>query len=730
MVAIDKKTEEVLRLMKQPPQIRNIGIAAHIDHGKTTLSDNLLSGAGMISEELSGKQLFMDFLEEEQERGITIQTANVSMVHNFKGEKYLINLLDTPGHVDFGGDVTRAMRAVDGVVVVVCAVEGCMPQTETVVRQALKERVKPVLFINKVDRLIKEIKLTPEKMQEQFVKIIGQVNQIIKTVAPKEYKDKWQVSVQDGSVAFGSAYHNWALNLSTMKEKNFTFKDILDAYEQDKSKELIKTIPLHEPLLDMVIKHLPNPVDSQKYRIPRLWRGEIDSELGKQLLACDPDGPLVFVVTKIMIDPQAGEVATGRLFSGTLKRSEDVYLNLKKSHQRIQQVAISKGAKRLVVDEIPSGNIASVVGLKDARSGETVSREPMTPFEQIKHMFEPVVSKAVEAKSPQDLSKLIEVLKQLEKEDPTIKVTINEETGENIMSGLGELHLEIKEHIIERDKGIKIVSSSPIVVYRETIDKKSDAMMGKSPNKHNKLLVKIEPLEESVFKAIQSGDISEIRMKKRKKEVYEALVEAGMDREEARDVKDIYKGNVLIDASRGIVHIQEIIEMIMGAFEEVMNGGPLAKEPCLKLKVKLTDATLHEDSIHRGPGQIIPAMRQGVYNALLTAGAAIFEPKQTIRIDSPLEYMGDLSKLIQSRRGQLLDTEQDEHNLVIQAKLPVAEMIGFTSSLRSATAGRGAWFLVDQSFEKLPRDLQQQTVLRIRKRKGMKEEMPTPSLPE
>src|SRR5512140_1596325 len=187
----EKMVDRVMRLMTKPTNIRNIATCAHIDHGKTTFSDNLLFGAGMMSEELAGKACLLDFHEDEQQRGITIDAANVSMVHSVEGEEYLINLIDTPGHVDFGGDVTRAMRAVDGAVVVVCAVEGIMPQTETVLRQALKENVRPVLLNSEVDKLIKELQLTPEKMQERFRGVINDVNRLIREIAPKEYADKW-----------------------------------------------------------------------------------------------------------------------------------------------------------------------------------------------------------------------------------------------------------------------------------------------------------------------------------------------------------------------------------------------------------------------------------------------------------------------------------------------------------------------------------------------------------
>ncbi|WP_413827015.1 GTP-binding protein, partial [Methanobrevibacter sp. UBA313] len=264
----DKMIEKIKDLMYKPESIRNIGIVAHIDHGKTTLSDNLLAGAGMISEELAGDQRFLDFDEQEQARGITIDAANVSMVHHYDGKEYLINLIDTPGHVDFGGDVTRAMRAVDGAVVVVCAVEGIMPQTETVLRQALKEHVKPVLFINKVDRLINELKLEPDELQNRFLKIIAEANKLVKNVAPEEFRDAWKFDVADGSVAFGSAYHNWAINVPIMQKTKINFKDIIDYCNDDKQKELAHKVPITEVLLGMVVEHLPSPKESQAYRVP------------------------------------------------------------------------------------------------------------------------------------------------------------------------------------------------------------------------------------------------------------------------------------------------------------------------------------------------------------------------------------------------------------------------------------------------------------------------------
>ncbi|MBN1385616.1 elongation factor EF-2 [Candidatus Woesearchaeota archaeon] len=721
----EKMTDKVLRLMKKPTHIRNICTSAHIDHGKTTFSDNLLAGAGMMSEDLAGKACVLDFHEDEQNRGITIDAANVSMVHEFKGEEYLINLIDTPGHVDFGGDVTRAMRAIDGTIVLCCAVEGIMPQTETVLRQALKERVKPVLFINKVDRLIKELQLTPEAMQQRFIKVITKMNELIDQIAEPDYRTKWHVNVELGSVAFGSAFHNWALSIPYMKEKGITFKEIIDAYtsgDEDKIKALAKKAPIHEVILNMSINHHPNPMEAQKYRIPKIWKGDPESKEGQSLLACNPEGQLSFVVTKIVVDPHAGEVCAGRLFSGKIRKGDMVYLNRAKQHVRVQQVSVYNGAKRELIEEAVSGNIIGVVGLKGAMPGETVSVEPMEPFEQIKHIFEPVVTKAIEAKKPSDLPKLIEVLRQVQKEDPTIVIEINDETGEHLMSGMGELHLEVIENRIRTEKGVEVSTSPPIVVYRETITKASpQAAEGKSPNKHNKLYFKVEPLTDDYKLAIKEGKLTSGRIKKKDQDTWKALQELGMDAKESRNVRDIFNGNMLVDATRGVVHIGEIIEMIMDMFEDVMNAGPLSREPCIGVKVILEDCKLHEDAIHRGPAQLYPAVREGIRDAMRTANPLIFEPVQLMQFEAPEQYMGELSKLISNKRGQLLDMQQMGSTVVVKAKMPVAEMFGMTSDLRSATEGRGIHFLVDQNFEKLPEELQAKIISNIRSRKGLAE---------
>jgi len=712
---------KIKELMYQPEYIRNIGIVAHIDHGKTTLSDNLLAGAGMISAELAGDQRFLDFDEQEQARGITIDAANVSMVHSYEGNEYLINLIDTPGHVDFGGDVTRAMRAVDGAVVVVCAVEGIMPQTETVLRQALKENVRPVLFINKVDRLINELKLDASELQERFVKIIANANKLIKNMAPEEFRDKWQVRVEDGSVAFGSAYHNWAINVPIMQETGINFNDIYKYCTEDNQKELAQKVPLHQVLLGMVVEHLPSPAQSQAYRVPIIWSGDLESEEGQAMLKTDPEGPLAVMVTDVSIDKHAGEVATGRVYGGTIEKGSEVFLVGSHSKARVQQVGVYMGPERVNTDKVPAGNIVAITGAKNAVAGETIcdTGRKIKAFEGLEHISEPVVTVAVEAKNTKDLPKLIEVLRQVGKEDPTVRVEINEETGEHLISGMGELHLEIIAYRIN-EKGVEIETSEPIVVYRETVAGTAGPVEGKSPNKHNRFYIEIEPVEASVMQAIQEGKIKEGRVKG--KEMAKNFIEAGMEKEEARRVWDVYEKNLFINMTRGIQYLDEIKELLMDGFESAMDNGPVAKEKVMGVKIKLMDAKIHEDAVHRGPAQVLPAIRKGIFGAMMSAEPVLLEPIQKVFINVPQDYMGSATREIQNRRGQIVNMTQEGDMVTVESTVPVAEMFGFAGDIRSATEGRCLWSTENAGFERLPNELQHTITREVRTRKGLSPE--------
>jgi len=687
----------------------------------TTLSDSLIAGAGMISEELAGQQLFMDYDEQEQARGITINAAIASMVHEFEGEQYLINLIDTPGHVDFGGDVTRAMRAIDGVIILVDSVEGVMPQTETVIRQALKERVRPVLFINKVDRLVNELKITPEQMQQRLTKIITEVNARIRKLLPDELREKWSLNVESGNVAFGSAFHKWAISVPFMKRTGITFRDIYKHCNEGTMKELAKKAPLHHIVLDMVIRHLPNPLEAQKIRIPIIWKGEPESPLAKAMLSVDENGPVAYMVTKIIVDPQAGEVAAGRLFSGKVRRGQELWVIGMPKAQRAQTVAMIVGPDRIPVEEIDAGNVVAVVGLKDAVAGSTVSDDrEMQPFEKIVHYSDPVVTVAIEAKSTQDLPKLVEVLRLIAKADPSIQVEINQETGEHLMSGMGELHLEITIYRIQHDYKIPVVTSTPIVVYREGVAGKGGPFEGKSPNKHNRFYFAVEPLEPAVVQAIRAGEIPSGQRIKDPKGLAKKLEELGMPREEAKNIVWIQDTNVLVDATKGVQYLHETMELIRQSFiEEATRKGPLSGEKLMGVKVLLDDAKLHEDSVHRGPAQVIPATWRAIYGAMCQAGRILLEPIQKVFVNVPQDLMGSVIGDLQGRRGVIEDIGQEGDHVIVNAKVPVAEMFGFATAIRSATQGRALWSTENSGFEPVPDSLQPEVVRAIRTRKGL-----------
>jgi len=726
-----KQTAEILKLMKQKENIRDIGIIAHIDHGKTTMTDSLLTEAGLLSPKIAGEARALDYLEEEQKRGITIKTANISLLHEEKGTPYLINLIDTPGHVDFTGKVTRALRAIDGVVVVVDAVEEVMVQTETVTRQALNERVKPVLFINKVDRLIKELKLGPNEIQEKLARIIRDFNNLIDMYGEKEQKENWKVDPAKGTVAFGSALHRWGFTVDIAKEKDIKFNDVIEAYKNEKIEDLVEKLPLHKAILTMVVKHLPNPIDAQKYRIPKVWKGDIDSEIGQAMRNADPNGPTVMCITLAQMDPHAGLVATGRLFSGTVREGEQVYLVGAKRDYRVQQVSMYMGAFREVVDKIDAGNIAALLGLDQARAGETLvsvdHKDGMVPFERIKYVSEPVITIAIEPKHPKELPRLIDVMQRLAIEDPNLVTSINKETGEYLLSGMGELHLEIAVKFLREYAGgnLEIVTSKPLVVYRESTLSPGIVAMAKSPNKHNKFWIQVEPLEENIIQLIEKGDLAEEMSRKKMGTV---LKEAGWPTDEARNVWALEEHrNILVDLTKGVQYLREVRDMVISGFRWACQNGPLCEEPIRGVKVKLMDASLHEDPVHRGPAQIMPAARRGILGSFLSSTPVILEPVYKIGVSVPAQWVGEVSGLITKKRGRIIASEQKGPLTMITGYIPVAETFGLSAEMRSVTSGHAFWQTAFDHWEKAPENVAAEVIRATRERKGLPPEIPNAS---
>ncbi len=717
-----KSTGEVLKIIKNKDQIRNFGVIAHVDHGKTTMSDSLLAYSGIIAPSAAGKALAMDFDKEEQARGITIYQANVTLHFTQKDKEYVINMIDTPGHVDFSGRVIRSLRAIDGAVVVCDAVEGIMTQTETVTRMALEERVKPVLFINKVDRLIKELRLTPEKMQQQLADVVSNFNQLIDTYGEPEYKEKWKVSIQDSSVTFGSAKDRWAINVDLMKEKGLTFKDVIDAYQNEKVSDLVEKAPLAEAILGMVVKHHPPPHVAVKYRIPQIWKGDLDSDIGKALLACSDDGPTIMMVVNMVLDPAAGPVAIGRLFSGTIKDGQTIHIIDEKREGRVQSVNFFMGNQREQVGELGAGNIPALLGLTDCRAGNTLSSvKGIQMFEGVKYVSEPVVQIAIEPKHPKDLPKLVEFLQQLTIEDPNLIVKIDQESGETIIAGMGVLHLDVAVHRIQ-DAKLEIITSEPLINYRETVTGSCEPIMSKSPNRHNKIFMKVESLEPEVANMLRTGEISDM---KSKEFVAEKLKEVGWDRDTIKRIMKLdSRGNILINGTKGVQFVQESTDSINTGFEEVMKEGPLCREQMRGCKFIFTHFVPHEDTAHRGLSQLGPASRRACMGALLTAGTTVLEPTLAIEVRVPTDLVGNVSTVINGRRGKVLDMSQKGAASIVIGEIPASETFTLSEAMRGQTAGRATWNTSFKAWTEVPKSLFKTAIADIRKRKGLAPDPP------
>ena len=718
-----KSTEQVLKIIKDKNQIRNFGVIAHVDHGKTTMSDSLLAHSGIIAPSAAGKALALDYMKEEQERGITIVQANVTLHYKQADNEYVINMIDTPGHVDFSGRVIRSLRAIDGAVVVCDAVEGIMTQTETVTRMSLEERVRPVLYINKIDRLIKELRLTPEAMQEKLASVVTSFNNLIDTYAEPEYKEKWKVSIQDGSVTFGSAKDKWGFNVDIMKEKGVSFKDVITAYSDEGDVNvLVEKVPLAEAILGMVVKHHPPPHVAQKYRIPKIWKGDLDSDIGKAILNCDDNGPAVMMVVNMQMDPAAGPVAIGRLFSGTVKDGDTVNLIDTHREARIQSVNFFMGNQREMVGQLSAGNIPALLGLTEARAGQTVSTtKGIEVFEGIKYVSEPVVQMAIEPKHPKDLPKMIEILKRLTIEDPNLIIKINEESGETIMAGMGVLHLEIATNQI-KEAGLDLVTSEPLINYRETITQPTEPIMAKSPNRHNKIFMRVEPLEPEIAEMCRTGELGEM---KDKKEMTKILRDHGWEPDVAKKVMRFdSRGNIMINGTKGVQFIDESSDSILSGFDEVMKEGPLAREQMRDCKFTFTHFVPHEDTAHRGLSQLGPASRRACLASVLLAQSVILEPILGIEVRVPQDLVGNVASVLSGKRGKVIDMQQKGVVSIVIGEVPASETFDISQVMRGQTAGKAMWNTFFKSWSPIPKSLVAQLIPDIRKRKGLSPEPP------
>lgn len=834
MTSKKRVTIEALRaLMDNPACIRNMSVIAHVDHGKSTLTDSLLASNELIAKEDVGVKRGTDTGKMEQERGITIKSTGVSLLfdttdspfkHSSGLNQFLINLIDSPGHVDFSSEVTAALRLTDGALVLVDCVEGCCVQTETVLRQALQERIKPVLSINKLDRAFLELQLSNEEMYQYFVKHINDVNQIISTYEDEALGD-CSLAPEKGNVAFSAGRHGWAFTLrdfariyakklGAKEDKLMTylwgenyfdpeakkwitsnvsasgkklnrgfcefvlepisriFKACMDGnlVELDKllqkiniqltseekskqQKELMKSVmqkwlPAADSLLEMMVTHLPSPAQAQKYRVENLYEGPLDDEVAEAIRKCDPNGPFVMFVSKLVPTKDNSRFfAFGRVFSGTASpqkvrimgnnyvhgsnSKEDLYVD-----KQIQRIVLMMCGKTEPIDSVPCGNTCALVGVDNflTKSGTVTSSKDCYPIKNMKFTVSPVVRKAVGTKNASDIPKLVEALKKLAKIDTLVQVII-EPTGEHIIACAGELHMEIVLQDLRDFLGeVEIVVQREIVTLKETISKPSSLVcLAKSPNGHNRIYTSAKPFEEGLAEALENGTVS---IRQDSKDLAKQLATTfNWDVGEAKKIwsfgPERVGPNILVDCTKGVQYMNEIRDNFIGAFQWATKAGVLAEEEMRGIRFDINDAVLHADVIHRGSGQIIPAARRSIFASQLTAGPRLMEPVYLAEIVCPTLAVSGIYSVLNQRRGVVIENIQKLGTplITVKAHLPVIESFGFSSALRAATSGQAFPQLVFDHWQVIEDDplesgKARDMVVEIRTRKGLSPEIP------
>jgi len=686
----------------------------------------------------AGQLQMTDSDEEEQARGITIFTSVVLLAFNDtripeEEEPYILQINDTPGHISFTGEVSRALRGSDGAIILIDALEGVMTQTETNIRLAVgEEYCKPVLFINKVDRLISELKLSPQDTFAKIDKITREANELIKKVRPEG--SKWSVDFAKNSVTIGSAKHGWGINYQILLEQKLTPQDVFAKYNEGDIQWLRDNLPLDEPMLRMVVDHLPDPVTAAKYRIPHIWGGDLNSELGQSLQKSDPEGPLLGMITKLFLDPKRNYAPTliGRIFSGTLDQSDTIYLINSDSKNRLKRLGVMEITDLLDVARIPAGNLFALFGFI-CPSGETFMLGDDVPkdkekrkllsassFEKIQYACEAVVSRSIKPKDPHEIDKLDDVVGKWLKADPTAKYRRDEESGEFVLSGIDPLQIEILTKRINNQVEINI--GEPIIVYREKITKKSPRYHTKSANTHNRILLYLEPLDEITEKLIEAGKINDLQNDKERAKILRE--EAGWDAKEARRIVDVYQGSLLVNGTSGLQRFDRVKSYLSAAFRDWLGNCLIAKEPATGIKAVFLDLIVHEDPRHTQYGQIAGMTFSALSLAMLDAGPHLFEPIQKIDIKTPQGTEGGVTAIISKRRGRITNVIPEGEYVRIQGQIPTAETIGIADDIRGSTQGRAFFGYEFFGFHKVPASIEEDIIMEIRKRKNMPLELP------
>lgn len=607
----------------------------------------------------------------------------------------MVNLVDTPGHVDFSGKVTRSLRIIDGAIVVVDAVEGVMAQTENVLQAAVGDRVRPVLFINKLDRLIRELKLSPKEIQDKLTAIIKRVNDIIVETMGTPDSASWQVSPESDTVAFGSALHTWGFTISQMNRHGLRFRDVLRFYEQDHVDQLAQLLPITDPILEMVLQKLPSPRQAQSYRIQHIWKGKLDSPAGLALGMCGSDGPLIGLVSSLVEDPRYGQVAVARIFSGTVRQGTMTRVLPADFKSTIQRVSLFMGSKRIVVPAVVAGNICGLAGLEGVKAGDTIigqlTPSGMVPFEEIRYVNEPVVTVSIEPRLPRELPRLLSYLESLTKMDPNLLVRVNKDTGEYLLSGIGLLHLEITIHDIEK-VGIPVIASEPIVLYRET------------------------PRGAVVLRERQFSPNGRNALRLAANSAYHPASEFEGNVEDTWLLDE--RGNKLTCRVPGKNVPKTAQEALVSGFVWACDRGPLCGEPIGAAVVRILEVDLSSDLQDQGRVELMSMMKETLFQALARSGVTLLEPIYQIQVLIPNNSLRDVSSIILGRRGKVEQVEQKGPLVAIKGLIPVVETFDLATVLRSQTSGRAVWQTRFADWRPVPENRLESIASAIRKRKG------------
>ena len=671
--------ERAAELIAETERIRNVTVIAHIDHGKTTLTDSLIAASGLLSKEVAATARLLDYDLIEQERGITIKASGISIVHSFDEQEHLINLIDTPGHIDFSSHVTRGLRLTDGAIVVVDAIEGIMVQTETVTRQAMQELVRPILFVNKVDRLLRERKLSGRKTAEEINKVVREFNAMLGKYLDDDRLEEWEVSFNKGSLSVGSALDKWGIDFTTLKHRTGdsdnsgdlanAFIEILEEieeiyYREEKRKELMIMYPVSRVILDSVIRTIPNPITAQEYRIPSFWEGDIESKEGRSLVTCDSNGPCICLVGDVQPDRHASTVSAIRVFSGTLERAKPL-VNLRTGGQvKSLQIGLSMSKTKVDLPAIPAGNLAFITGIKDIAVGDTLvdpKLKDMVPMIGLHYPMEPVVTYTVE---PLSLSELANIPKQIEeyvRSDPALEFEMNPESGEMLLSGAGELHIEITVEKLTRI-GVQVTLGRPMVLLREqiTTDGKTSTTEG--------------------------ADISSFSVKV-------LMPTSDIPPDELGTVidKETSSNCWIIDASGKINPYGEEVEWIKEAFRTMIKNGPVNGEKMRRIWIVLEKAQLKYSAPETSWREITQPLLEAIRMSVLSGKPTLLEPWIKLEISAPEEYVGTVSSILAKRKGHVLEINSERSLFKIDAEIPVRESFGLANEIRTSTSGWATW---------------------------------------